>query len=51
MNNFEPKNIKEASEYLQKRLDLFKKTTLHNDRAESKRGSFFQKIINFFFRS
>ena len=56
MSNFEPKSIKEASHYLQDKLDLFKKggATEKKDNVyivESKKDSMFKRFVGSIFKS
>ncbi len=56
MNNFEAKSIKEASHYLQDKLNLFKKggATTNEDNTyivESKKDSIFKRLISSIFKS
>lgn len=55
MNNFEPKSIKEASHYLQDKLDLFKKggALSHKEnvyKIEDKRETMFKRFVGSIFK-
>lgn len=55
MNNFEPKSIKEASNYLQDKLDLFKKggALSHKEnvyKIEDKRETMFKRFVGSIFK-
>ncbi len=55
MNDFEPKAIKEASHYLQDKLNLFKKggALSHKDNSyklEDKKDTMFKRIVGSIFK-
>jgi len=50
MNDFKAKHIKEASKYLQEKLNALKKEEKYNLKLEDKTESAFKKFIKSFFR-
>ncbi len=54
MNNFEPKKIKKASQYLEEKLKLFTKEKdeeINIYKIEDKKSSPFKKFVNLIFRT
>ena len=51
MNNFEPKKIKESSQYLQEKLNLFNDGAKKAYKIEEKKSSTMERFINLVFKS